>query len=52
MDTRAPKLRQPGQRVFPPPKPQFTLVKPTVERKPMLPMDDEIKEMLREMNRR
>ena len=47
-----PKRREPGQRVFPQPKPQLTLIKPTQEHKPLPPEDDEVKEMLREMRQR
>ena len=43
------KRRQPGKRVFPP---KLTLIKPEQEHKPLPEMDDEVKEMLREMNRR
>ena len=45
------KRRQPGKRVFEKPKPALTLIKPTQEHKP-ISMDDEVKEMLREMSRR
>ena len=47
-----PKLREPGKRVFEKPKPALTLIKPTVEHRPMPPMDDEVKEMLRQMRQR
>lgn len=48
------KLREPGKRIFHP-KPQLTLIKPAVECKAMGPASElspEVKEMLREMNRR
>jgi hypothetical protein len=48
------KLREPGKLVFHP-KPKLTLIKPATERKAMRPASElspEVKEMLREMNRR
>ena len=46
------KLRQPGKRVFPQPKPKLSLVKPTAEHRPLAPIDGEVTEMLRQMRAR
>ena len=52
MSNRSPKRREPGKRVFPKPKPQLTLIKSERKSGPSVEMSPEVKEMLREMNRR
>ena len=52
MGSQPPKLREPGRRVFPPPKPKLALIKPTQEHKPTPDFPPEVKEMLREMRQR
>ena len=49
-----PKLRQPGKLVYERPKPKLRLVKPTEQQRPVSKtvFSEEVKEMLRDMNRR
>ena len=49
-----PKLRQPGKLVFEHPKPRLTLVKSTEQPQATFKQEfsEEVKEMLRDMNRR
>jgi hypothetical protein len=49
------KLREPGKRVFTEERPKLTRIKPVIEPKLMGPASElspEVKEMLREMNKR